>query len=99
MAVIWRRLTFSVWMKILGLAALILGVIQGANEPSFIAGVEDLKLWLALVVALQGFFGKSNTAHGTPDAPITPEAAAQIAVVVPAAAARLAIPVPPPKGA
>lgn len=83
MTALWQKLTFSGAMKLLGLAGVVLGVIQGFKEPSFVVGVQDIKLWIAIVMALQGFLGKSNTAHGTSDNPITPQAAAVVAAAIP----------------
>jgi hypothetical protein len=77
---IWQKLSFSLVLKILGLLSAVVAAIVATNEPTSV-WIQDPKFYMAVLLALNGFFSKSNSEHGTPSAPITPVAAEQIAAV------------------
>lgn len=76
-----KKLAFSFETKLISLAGVVYIAVQGFNEPTLTAAVHDGKLQLAVFMSVLAWFSKSNSAHGTPDAPIPPEQAAKIAAV------------------
>jgi hypothetical protein len=77
----WSKLGFSWETKLLSLLGVIYSVVVSFNEPTLSTAVHDPKLQLALFGAVLAWFSKSNSAHGTPDNPISETQAAQIAAV------------------
>ena len=86
---ILQYLTFSAILKALSLVTAVVTTVAAFNEPSFMAGLEDTKLYLGVLMTLSTFFAKSTNEHGTATAPIPPAQAAQIAAVA------ASIPIPP----
>jgi hypothetical protein len=76
-----QYLTFSRIAKVLSLATAIVTAIAAAKEPSFLAGLQDTKLYLGILSALGLFFTKTTDEHGTATAPIGPEQAAVTAAI------------------
>ena len=74
---------FSWKTSCLGLLSIAYGVFQAfaAQDTTLTMAIHDPKLQMALIVAVMGFVSKDATSHGTPANPITPEAAAKLAVV------------------
>ena len=74
--------TFNWKTNLVGIAGVVLGVIQGlSNDTTLSQLFHDGRFGMLLLVALLGFVSKDGDAHGTPSAPISVPAAAKIAEV------------------